>query len=100
MTERYAYTSDAWGRPLTVGHKLDNASQWTQLHAYAYDGAGRLVMDSRNGDTDLVTRYSYNVRSAVTEIKAGGTNASAMDWKVGSNGIGFPDESLRLFSRR
>ena len=76
MTERYAYTYDGWGRPLTVSHKLDNASQWTQLHAYAYDGAGRLVMDSRNGDTDLVTRYSYNVRSAVTEIKAGGSNAS------------------------
>ena len=48
----------------------------TERYTYAYDGAGRLVMDSRNGDTDLVTRYGYNVRSAVTEIKAGGTNAS------------------------
>ena len=48
----------------------------TERYTYAYDGAGRLVMDSRNGDTDLVTRYGYNVRSAVTEIKAGGSNAS------------------------
>ena len=71
MTERYTYSYDAWGRPLTVTHQLD-ALPAVVLHAYAYDAAGRLAGDGRNGDEDLRTNYTYNVRSWLTDIKVGG----------------------------
>lgn len=60
-----------WGRPLTVTHKLD-ADDSVVLHNYAYDAVGRLESDSRNGDADLRTNYTYNVRSWLTDIKVGG----------------------------
>ena len=71
MTERYTYSYDAWGRPLTVTHQLDALSP-VVLHDYAYDAVGRLESDSRNGDADLNTNYEYNVRSWLTDIKVGG----------------------------
>ena len=54
MTERYTYSYDAWGRPLTVTHQLDAISP-VVLHNYAYDAVGRVESDSRNGDADLNT---------------------------------------------
>ena len=71
MTERYSYSYDAWGRPLTVTHRLENLSP-VVLHSYAYDAVGRLESDSRSGDADLNTSYMYNVRSWLTDIKVGG----------------------------
>ena len=71
MTERYSYSYDAWGRPLTVTHRLENLSP-VVLHSYAYDAVGRLESDSRSGDADLRTNYTYNVRSWLTDIKVGG----------------------------
>ena len=71
MTERYTYGYDAWGRPLMVTHRLENLSP-VVLHSYAYDAVGRLESDSRNGDEDLRTNYTYNVRSWLTDIKVGG----------------------------
>ena len=72
MTERYTYSYDDWGRPLTVTHRLDTLPA-VVLHAYAYDAAGRLAGDGRNGDADLRTNYTYNVRSWLTDIKVGGS---------------------------
>ena len=71
MQERYVHIIDAWGRPLTVTHKLD-ALDSVRLHNYTYDAVGRLESDSRNGDADLKTNYEYNVRSWLTDIKVGG----------------------------
>lgn len=51
MTERYTYSYDAWGRPLTVTHRLDTLPA-VVLHAYGYEAAGRLAGDGRNGDAD------------------------------------------------
>ena len=72
LTELYTYSYDAWGRPLTVTHKLGEVRPVT-LHNYSYDGAGRIVWDFRNGDVDLATRYTYNVRNSLTSIKVGGS---------------------------
>ena len=72
MTERYTYTYDAWGRPLTVTHQLDSLSP-VVLHDYAYDGLGRVILDRRNGDADLSERFTYNIRSWLTDIKVGGS---------------------------
>ena len=74
MTERYTYSYDAWGRPLTVTHRLDNLPAVT-LHNYSYDAIGRVAHDQRNGDADLATQYSYNVRSWLTDIKVGGDSS-------------------------
>ena len=57
-TERYTYSYDVWGRPLTVTHRLENLSP-VVLHSYAYDAVGRLESDSRSGDADLQTSYMY-----------------------------------------
>ena len=117
MTERYANTYDAWGRPLTVTHRLDSL-QAVVLHDYSYDGIGRLIRDRRNGDADLSTEFTYNIRSWLTDIKVGGNesqgtgetfkqklyyqntrsttpqatvqwsgNISSMDWMAGSDGV-------------
>ena len=74
MTEYYTYSYDAWGRPLTVTHRLDNLPAVT-LHNYSYDAIGRVTHDQRNGDADLATQYSYNVRSWLTDIKVGGDSS-------------------------
>ena len=73
LTELYTYSYDAWGRPSTVTHKLDALSA-VVLHNYEYDEAGRVISDGRNGDADLMERYSYNVRSWKTDIKVGGNS--------------------------
>ena len=39
MTERYTYSYDDWGRPLTVHHQLGDAPI-VSLHSYSYDGLG------------------------------------------------------------
>ena len=67
----YSYSYDSWDRPLTVTHRLENLSP-VVLHSYAYDAVGRLESDSRSGDADLRTSYTYNVRSWLTDIKVGG----------------------------
>ena len=71
MTERYTYTYDGWGRPLTVTHRLDSLPP-VRLHDYAYDSVGRLIRDGRNGDADIKAHFTYNVRSWLTDIKVGG----------------------------
>ena len=61
-TQYDVYTYDAWDRPLTHTHQMDNATPVT-LTSNAYDGIGRLQSNSRNGVTGLASSYSYNVRS-------------------------------------
>lgn len=56
MSERYTYSYDSWGRPLTVTHRPDTLPA-VVLHAYGYDAAGRLAGDGRNGDADLQTNH-------------------------------------------
>ncbi|MBR5385216.1 MAG: RHS repeat-associated core domain-containing protein, partial [Bacteroidales bacterium] len=77
--EFYAYTYDNWDRPLTVKHLLDRegiAPAWTTLSDIQYDAAGRIVSDVRNGNPELQTSFTYNVRS----------------WKTGITGPGFSEE--------
>ena len=117
MAERYSYTYDNWGRPLTVTHALSDrgsvpSGEFTYvvtklLHDYEYDFAGRMVLDKRNGVNALKTRYDYNVRSSLAGIGAGwnatyqtygdtflenmtyqwGGNIGSMDWMCGSDGV-------------
>ena len=75
MTERYTYTYDGWGRPLTVVHAVDGAAPVT-LHAYTYDGVGRLAGDARNGTPALGTSCSYNVRSWTTSLETGASGST------------------------
>ena len=85
FAEQYTYTYDAWDRPLTVTHGLSakgplqtgeyNYGTTSQLHAYRYDFAGRLIQDNRNNANALKTSYNYNLRSW-TELLAVGWNAS------------------------
>ena len=59
-----------WGRPTTTTHKLGSGTVVT-LADCVYDGLGRLTRDRRNGTNPLDTRYSYNVRNWLTELRVG-----------------------------
>ena len=70
LTERYAFEYDDWGRPTTTTHKLGSGTVVT-LADCVYDSLGRLERDRRNGTNPLDTRYSYNVRNWLTELRVG-----------------------------
>ncbi len=85
FAERYTYSYDAWDRLLTVTHGISangalqsgeySYGTTSQLHAYVYDFAGRMVSDNRNTVNALKSSYAYNVRGW-TERIAVGWNAS------------------------
>lgn len=72
-TGEYAYTYDAWGRPLATTHSLDGGTPLL-LSSNTYDPAGRLSQTSRGGTsaqnspTELASSYTYNVRDWLTGI--------------------------------
>jgi RHS repeat-associated protein len=103
QTEDYAYTYDQAGRLLTTKHKLNGGSEQT-LVDNGYDDLGRLTQNSRNGDAELMSNYTYNIRSWLKTITgilfsdtlyyndtyAGSTaryngNIGAMSWRAGSS---------------
>ena len=61
-TQYEVYTYDAWDRPLTHTHRLDDAAPVT-IASCSYDPVGRLSANQRNGAAGLASSYSYNVRS-------------------------------------
>ena len=75
LTERYAYTYDNWGRSLTTTYRLDNGSV-TTLSDIVYDAAGRILRDYRNGTDALDTRYGYNLRGWLTDLRVGTDSAT------------------------
>ena len=110
-SETYTYSYDDWGRPTVTTHKLGTGSAVT-LFSRAYDRAGRITSESRNGGTTgLQTVYTYNVRSWLTDLSVGsggsifqqnlyynegrngatvdtsqwGGNIARMDWKAGDD---------------
>jgi RHS repeat-associated protein len=108
QTELYTYTYDNMGRLLKTKHKLNGGSEVT-LVDNVYDALGRLMTNKRNGDSDLLTSYTYNIRSwtksissplfnetlyyndarpssAVANVLRFNGNISAMDWKISVTG--------------
>ncbi len=101
QTELYTYEYDHAGRLLTTKHKLNTGIE-TTLVDNEYDELGRLKANKRNGQTDLASNYSYNVRSwtkSITgplfsqtlyyndkyissSVPSYGGNISAMNWTV------------------
>ena len=87
FAEQYTYTYDAWDRPLTVTHGLSakgplQTGEYTygttsQLHAYRYDFAGRLIQDNRNNANALKTSYDYNLRNWAEVIAVGWNTSNA-----------------------
>ena len=70
LIEEYTFTYDAWGRPTVTTHQLDGGPV-KQLSNCAYDSLGRLTRDTRSGAVALDTRYGYNVRGWMTDLKVG-----------------------------
>ena len=62
VTEVHTYTYDLANRLLTSVYQLDDEDPVT-LVDNAYDEVGRLLVDKRNGVSELRTNYSYNLRS-------------------------------------
>ena len=88
MTERYTYSYDAWGRPLTVTHRLENLSP-VVLHSYAYDAVGRLERDSRVGGAEMARSEMFKEgRTPLHTFRADIDYALAIaNTKVGCLGI-------------
>ncbi|MBP1615010.1 MAG: hypothetical protein H6Q13_2458 [Bacteroidetes bacterium] len=103
--ELYTYAYDDSGRLKTVKHSLNGSDTPVTLVNNEYDELGRLKAEKRNGQTNLITNYTYNVRSWLkslslplfsqtlyyNDIYGGSTpcyngNISAMSWSVGSEG--------------
>ncbi|MFV0586715.1 DUF6443 domain-containing protein [Bacteroides reticulotermitis] len=104
-SELYTYTYDHAGRLLTTKHqyqKNNDSALSSTLVDNKYDELGRLAINQRNGQEELETLYTYNVRSWVksldnslfkqtlfyTEKRPNGTNTpfyngniSGMDWQ-------------------
>lgn len=81
LAERYLYSYDPQMRLLTVSHAIcptaatgggePTYQNAVQLHDYRYDFAGRIVSDGRSGNDGLLSRYTYNIRSAHDSIMVG-----------------------------
>lgn len=93
-------TYDHAGRLLTMKHKHNTGAE-TLLVDNEYDDLGRLKKNKRNSNVNLVTEYTYNVRSWITGISSPGFkqalhyadgvgtpcyngNISSMTWQVNS----------------
>ena len=101
MTELYTYTYDGLDRPLKTFHRMamsgTEITPWTgttvTLSDKTYDGAGRLLSESRNGTASLASMYGYNLRSRLISTTGPhrdslaytwGGRVSTMHWGVGS----------------
>jgi RHS repeat-associated protein len=105
QTELYIYTYDHAGRPLTTKHQLNGGAE-VLLVDNEYDELGRLKTNKRNGNANLRTDYTYNIRSWTKSITSPlfnetlyynesrdsdsnkscfNGNISAMDWTVTSS---------------
>ncbi|MDR0939796.1 MAG: DUF6443 domain-containing protein, partial [Mediterranea sp.] len=106
VTELYTYTYDAYMRPLSTTHQLDSLPP-VVIVDNVYDILGRLKSNKRNGNANLRTDYTYNIRSWIKNItgplfsqtlyyndaRPDGSNnphyngnISAMDWQVTHTG--------------
>ena len=117
QTEIYSYVYDHAGRLLTTTHQLNDGSP-VVLVSNEYDELGRLKSNNRNGNPNLRTDYTYNVRSWVKSIacplfneslyyndrRSNGTNVSCyngnisgIDWNVSGDkarGYNFSYDNL------
>ncbi|MFV0545145.1 MAG: hypothetical protein ACK5ND_02920 [Bacteroides sp.] len=60
--ERYTYTYDHAGRLMTTKHQLNGGAE-TLLASNSYDELERFQSNQRNGQANLRTNYTYNIRS-------------------------------------
>lgn len=105
QTELNTYTYDHAGRLLTHTYQLNNGSN-VVLADNEYDKLGRLLSNKRNGQLNLKTDYTYNVRSWTKSMSGPlfsqtlyyndhrsnnsntpcyNGNISAMDWNAANN---------------
>ena len=101
IQEDYNYSYYHAGRLLTVTHSVDGNAPVT-LKNNSYDELGRLSADAVNGNGNLRTTYTYNVRSWQKEVESGlhsyhlyynesstpryNGDISSMDWFKGNVG--------------
>ena len=62
FAETSTYSYDNMDRPLTVDHHLDEDEPVT-VSDLSYDLLGRVASEKRNGNPELATAFSYNIRS-------------------------------------
>ncbi|HJD76375.1 MAG TPA: RHS repeat-associated core domain-containing protein [Bacteroides reticulotermitis] len=67
QTNVYNYTFDHAGRLLTTTHQLNEGANVTLVNN-EYDELGRLISNKRNGQFNLKTDYTYNIRSQMELI--------------------------------
>ena len=101
QTEIYQYEYDHAGRLLTTTHQLNDGVK-VELSDNEYDELGRLKSNKCNGQPNLQTDYTYNVRSWIKSINnplfsqnlyyTSGVgkacyngNISSMNWKTNAN---------------
>ena len=62
FAETSTYSYDNMDRPLTIVHQLDDDDPVT-VSDLSYDLLGRVASEKRNGNPELATAFSYNIRS-------------------------------------
>lgn len=62
FAETSTYSYDNMDRPLTIAHQLDDDDPVT-VSDLSYDLLGRVASEKRNGNPELATAFSYNIRS-------------------------------------
>lgn len=62
FAETSTYSYDNMDRPLTIAHQLDDDEPVT-VSDLSYDLLGRVASEKRNGNPELATAFSYNIRS-------------------------------------
>ncbi|MDR0938892.1 MAG: DUF6443 domain-containing protein, partial [Mediterranea sp.] len=67
LTEQYTYTYDSYMRPRLTKHQLNDQPAVTIVDN-EYDELGRLKANKRNGNANLRTDYTYNIRSWTKSI--------------------------------
>jgi len=68
IQELYAYTYDSAERLLKTTHQIDGNPIMT-LSDNVYDELGRLQTNKRNSQSNLITNYTYNIRSWTKSIQ-------------------------------
>ena len=120
FAETSTYSYDNMDRPLTIAHQLDDDEPVT-VSDLSYDLLGRVASEKRNGNPELATAFSYNIRSwlkasegdilsmrfyhedtregALSNMQRFDGGISALDWSVRGGHAGGYNFSYDGFTR-
>jgi RHS repeat-associated protein len=69
---KFRYTWDAWNRMVKVEQSPTNASTWTEIAQYEYDGLNQRIVKTDKTSGTVTNDYYYNQEWQVLEVRRGG----------------------------